>query len=74
MKKIIKYLLCLMMIFTMIGCSNTETKDKSNTVKILGPAGAPSLAFVSEYENISKKGKIDFVDGSDQLVADLSKK
>ena len=55
MKKIIKYLLCLMMIFTMIGCSNTETKDKSNTVKILCPAGAPSLAFVSEYENISKK-------------------
>ena len=52
MKKIIKYLLCLMMIFTMIGCSNTETKDKSNTVKILCPAGAPSLAFVSEYENI----------------------
>ena len=49
-----------MMIFTMIGCSNTETKDKSNTVKILCPAGAPSLAFVSEYENISKKGKIDF--------------
>ena len=47
MKKIIKYLLCLMMIFTMIGCSNTETKDKSNTVKILCPAGAPSLAFVS---------------------------
>ena len=73
MKKIIKYLLCLMMIFTMIGCSNTETKDKSNTVKILCPAGAPSLAFVSEYENISKKGKIDFVDGSDQLVAELSK-
>ena len=45
----------------MIGCSNTETKDKSNTVKILCPAGAPSLAFVSEYENISKKGKIDLL-------------
>ena len=57
MKKIIKYLLCLMMIFTMIGCSNTETKDKSNTVKILCPAGAPSLALSVSNENISKKEK-----------------
>lgn len=72
MKKLIKYLLCLMMAFVITGCS-TSSKDESSTVKILCPVGAPALAFVSKYENINKNGKIDFVDGSDQLVAELSK-
>lgn len=73
MKKFIKLSVSAIFALTLVGCSNT-TKDTSNTAKILSPTGAPSLAFVSEYENISKEGKIDLVDGSDQLVAELSKK
>lgn len=72
MKKLIKYLLCAMMVFSFAGCSN-NSNDKSSKINILCPVGAPSLAFVSEYENINKDGQIDFVDGSDQLVAELSK-
>lgn len=72
MKKILKCFTCLLLTMTILsGCS--KTTDDSNTVKILCPVGAPSLAFVSEYENINKEGKIDFVDGSDQLVAELAK-
>lgn len=70
MKRLIKQLLCMMMVFALAGCTSSDTPSK---VKILCPAGAPSLAFVSEYENINKNGKIDFVDGSDQIVAELSK-
>lgn len=74
MKKLFKYLLCFMMLTTVVGCSgSTNSSDESDTANILCPVGAPSLAFVSEYENITKNGKIDFVDGSDQLVAELSK-
>lgn len=74
MKKLFKYLLCFMMLTTVVGCSGgTNSSDGSDTANILCPVGAPSLAFVSEYENITENGKIDFVDGSDQLVAELSK-
>ena len=74
MKKLFKYLLCFMMLTTVVGCSGgTNSSDESDTANILCPVGAPSLAFVSEYENITENGKIDFVDGSDQLVAELSK-
>ena len=74
MKKLFKYLLCFMMLTTVVGCSGgTNSSDESDTANILCPVGAPSLAFVSEYENITENGKIDFVNGSDQLVAELSK-
>ena len=74
MNKLFKYLLCFMMLTTVVGCSGgTNSSDESDTANILCPVGAPSLAFVSEYENITENGKIDFVDGSDQLVAELSK-
>lgn len=69
--KILKSLLCFLLAFMIVGCG--KTNDESKTIKILCPTGAPSLAFVSEYKNITKEGKIDFVDGSDQLVAELSK-
>lgn len=69
-KNILKYLLCLLMLLMLVGCNNHES---STSINILCPIGAPSLAFVSEYEKINKTGKIDFVDGSDQLVAELSK-
>ena len=73
MKKFITLSVSAILALTLVGCSNT-TKDTSTTAKILSPTGAPSLAFVSEYQTISKDGKIDLVDGSDQLVAELSKK
>lgn len=69
--KILKSLLCFLLAFMIVGCG--KTNDELKTIKILCPTGAPSLAFVSEYKNITKEGKIDFVDGSDQLVAELSK-
>ena len=72
MKKLFKYLVCLTLLLAIVGCTGGSS-DESDSVKILCPTGAPSLAFVSEYENITKEGKIDFVDGSDQLVAELSK-
>lgn len=72
MNKLIKFLLCFITLFALTGCSNNESEPEQ--ANILCPIGAPSLAFVSEYENINKNGKIDFVDGSDQLVAELSKK
>ena len=57
-------------ICTYIICINIHIYTNIN---ILCPVGAPALSFVSEYENINKTGKIDFVDGSDQLIAELSK-
>ena len=74
MKRVISLLVCCLMAFTLVGCGGSGTKDSSDTAKILCPTGAPSLAFVSEYEEIQEEGKIDFTDGSDQLVAELSKK
>ena len=70
MKKILSLLLSFVMIVTMTACSSSKEDD---TIKILCPTGAPSLALVSVYEDVTKEGKIDFVDGSDQLVAELSK-
>lgn len=66
MKKFFSLLLSLIMFLTMTGCSSPKEDD---TIKILCPTGAPSLSLVSVYENVTKEGKIDFVDGSDQLVA-----
>ncbi len=54
----------------LVGCNSNTS---STNINILCPVGAPALSFVSEYENINKTGKIDFVDGSDQLIAELSK-
>ncbi len=40
---------------------------------MLCPSGAPTLAFLSSYKDIVADGKFDVVEGSDQLVAELSK-
>lgn len=72
MKKIITYALGCIMALSLVGCSTEEKKETS--LNILCPTGAPSLAFVSEYENINKNGKIDIVEGSDPLTAALTKK
>lgn len=70
MKKIISLFLSLLMIISITGCTSAKEDD---TIKIICPTGAPGLALVSVYEDVTKEGKIDFVDGSDQLVAELSK-
>lgn len=70
MKKLMKVLLGGLLTLTLAGCS---THKESYSVKILCPTGAPSLAFVSEYENITENGQIDFVDGTDMLIAEFSK-
>lgn len=67
MKKFIQIGLCCLMIGLLMGC------QKEETVRILCPTGAPALALVGEYDNISKNGEIQFVDGTDQLIAQLSK-
>lgn len=76
MKKICRLILSLLMIVSVAGCTSNSEKeqpDKDDTLKIICPTGAPSLSLVSVYEDVTKEGKIDFVDGSDQLVAELSK-
>lgn len=70
MKKILSLFLSLLMIVSITGCTSAKEDD---TIKIICPTGAPGLALVSVYEEVTKEGKIDFVDGSDQLVAELSK-
>ncbi len=70
MKKLMKVLLSVLLALTIAGCSNNK---ESYSVKILCPTGAPTLAFVSEYENIVENGQIDFVDGTDMLIAEFSK-
>lgn len=69
MKKFLKTLLCLLLALTIAGCK----EEKSYSLKILCPTGAPSLAFVSEYEYIKENGQIDLVDGTDMLIAEFSK-
>lgn len=73
MKKVLKYGISLLMMMTLVGCSN-DKKAEVTAYNVLCPTGAPSLGFVSEYEEITKNGKMDLVEGSDQLVAELSKK
>lgn len=76
MKKISRILLSLLMMISISGCTSKTEKEESvkdDTLKIICPTGAPSLSLVSVYEDVTKDGKIDFVDGSDQLVAELSK-
>lgn len=70
MKKIRSCFISLLMLLILVGCSSNNNKE---SVSILCPTGAPGLAFVSQYEDIQKEGSIDFVDGSDQLLANLTK-
>ena len=49
MKKFIQIGLCCLMMGLLMGC------QKEETVRILCPTGAPALALVGEYDNISKK-------------------
>lgn len=74
MKKSSKISIIAVLSLALFGCTTTS-KDSSKGANILCPTGAPALGFVSEYDSIKENGgKIDLVDGSDALVAELSKK
>lgn len=66
--KFIKLLIVSLLILT--GCSSQKKED----LKVLVPSGAPALSLISEYENISEKGEVKIVEGSDLLSAELVKK
>jgi NitT/TauT family transport system substrate-binding protein len=69
MKKVLKIVIAVAMAFTIAACSSSQ----NTSLNVLCPTGAPSLSLVSAYEDISKNGKIDFVDGSDLLQSELVK-
>ena len=71
MKKFTSIVLSLMMALSLSACSSSSKKD--DTLNVLCPTGAPSLSMVSVYDDVTKEGKIDFVNGTDQLQAELVK-
>ena len=69
MKKLLKVALAAMMLLT--GCAKKEPTQ--TTFNVLCPTGAPTLAWLSTYEEITTEGKFDVTEGSDRLVAELTK-
>ncbi len=65
-----------MLALSMAGCSSTEEEEVDTTIEtvnILCPTGAPGIALASVYEEVTAEGSIDFVDGSDELIANFTK-
>ena len=55
MKKVIKYLIYLLMLLMLVGCKNIKLSfNDSKTVKCLIPIDTPSL-FINEHKNISNQ-------------------
>lgn len=77
MKKLYKSVLLLVVVTIVVGCTSPQQKLDTNSsppsIHILCPSGAPALALVNQYETMNKEGSIDFVDGSDMLIAELAK-
>lgn len=68
MKKMFKVLLAALFV---CGCS-AKTPAKTD-YQVLCPSGAPTLAFLSSYEEINENGHFEVTNGTDQLVAELTK-
>lgn len=68
MKKFLKLMLASLML---AGCASQKTEKTD--YKILCPSGAPTLAFLSSYEEIVENGSFDVTEGTEQLIAELSK-
>lgn len=68
MKKILKVLLAALCV---CGCS-AKAPAKTD-YQVLCPSGAPTLAFLSTYEEITNEGGFEVTNGTDQLVAELTK-
>ena len=79
MKKLLKGLLATVMALSLAACGTKEENKEPETpatigaVKILCPTGAPGISLASVYEEVNKEGSITFVEGSDELVANLTK-
>lgn len=81
MKKTSKLVLSLALAFGLVACGTKEEPTPAPEpevqelakVNILCPTGAPGIAFVGAYDEITKEGKIDFCSGTDELIANLSK-
>ncbi len=70
MKRLIQIIIvCLLL----SGCTSQVPKENAK-LNVLCPTGAPTLAFLESYENITSNGKFDITEGTDQLVAELAKK
>lgn len=69
MKKIIGLL--LMMSFVLVGCTSSKSASE---MKIMAPSGAPALSLIGVYEDVTKNGKVNIVEGSDLLSSELIKK
>lgn len=69
MKKIIGLL--LMMSFVLAGCTSSKSASE---MKIMAPSGAPALSLIGVYEDVTKNGKVNIVEGSDLLSSELIKK
>lgn len=65
--KLLKSLLCCMLLLVG-GCSSPKTEN--NKLNILCPSGAPALALTSIYG----ENNVTIVEGTDLLIAELSKK
>lgn len=70
MKKIIVTLMIFS--FLLVGCGTSSKKVEE--LKILTPNGAPSLSLLSVYKDVSEKGEIKIVEGSDLISSELVKK
>ena len=68
MKKI--FLMLMMVGVILTGCSTSKSADE---MKILTPNGAPALSLVGVYEDVTKNGKINIVEGSDLVSSELMK-
>jgi|AKYZ01.1.fsa_nt_gi hypothetical protein len=77
MKKLFLHVLILLFVLTVIGCTTPQKSLDHNSfppkIHILCPTGAPALSLVNQYKTINQEGSIDLVDGSDILIAELSK-
>lgn len=71
--KYVKGIFVILLAFIMVACTNSSKTSvkKEESIKILTPMGAPSLAMLGLYGD--DKVSIDTVDGTDVLTAQLSK-
>lgn len=72
MKKIALWIASLLLCLGCVGCSSSS-KQETNKLHILSPSGAPTLALLSVYEEVSKDGEINIVEGTDILSSEFLK-
>lgn len=71
MRKYRKLILSGILALGLFGCSSGSSDQES--INIIAPAGAPTLALVSTYQDVTTDGTFDIVDGPDLLQAEFIK-